>query len=96
MNEKNINDDAAALDSIAKQKQEMGLGPTGEFPEGQETPFDEGAMQFGIGTLNGKVLFNFGKAVAWFAMKPEQAREAAHTILVLADSLEALKENGKG
>jgi len=89
--DKKINDDPSALQAIDQQREEMDLGPSGEFPEGVINEHDEGAMQYAISTLNGKVLFNFGKPAAWFTMNSTQAREAAYMMIAHADSLDAKK-----
>ena len=56
-------------------------GATGDFPEGQLTKDDEGAIQFAIGSKGDKVVIDFGTQVHWLAMTPEQAAEFASTIL---------------
>jgi hypothetical protein len=53
------------------------LGATGKFPEGKIHPTDEGELKFAITHEKGEVIFQFGKAVAWFALPPEKAEELA-------------------
>lgn len=48
-------------------------GALGEFPEGQLTKSDEGAIQFAIGVEKGKVVLDFGTSVHWVGMTPQQA-----------------------
>jgi hypothetical protein len=62
------------LASAARPKGES-FGATGQFPEGKLNEADEGEIQFGITTDNGKVVINFGTPVSWMGMNPEQARE---------------------
>lgn len=56
-------------------------GAIGSHPEGKLTPADEGALQFAIGEANGKVVIDFGTAVHWFAMSPQQAADLASSLL---------------
>jgi hypothetical protein len=56
------------------------IGATGEFPEGKIHGSDEGQVRFAIAHDKGKVIIQFGKPIAWFAMGPEQARELADTL----------------
>lgn len=56
-------------------------GALGDFPEGQLTKMDEGAIQFAIGEKDGKVVIDFGTAVAWVGMTPQQAADFASTLL---------------
>ena len=61
-------------------KETLGLGATGEFPEGKLVPNDEGEIQFGVTTYEGKVVIEFGKSVHWLGMTPKQAQELAHSL----------------
>ena len=56
------------------------LGATGDFPEGKIVPHDEGGLQFAIGHYKGKVTLDFGKAVKWIALGPEDARNLAEIL----------------
>jgi hypothetical protein len=56
-------------------------GALGEFPEGQLTKSDEGAIQFAIGSKDGKVVLDFGTSVHWVGMTPQQAADLASTLL---------------
>ena len=67
-------------DVIRKAAEALRLGATGRFPEGQLDPSDEGEIRIGIAHLDGKVVLNFGKPVAWFALTPRQARQLAESI----------------
>ncbi len=53
------------------------LGPTGKFPEGKLTDKDEGETAFRIGSVEGKVVLEFGEPTAWVGMSPEQAMALA-------------------
>jgi hypothetical protein len=57
------------------------IGPTGHFPEGQLNDDDEGELTIAIGAEQGNVVIQFGKAVSWLAMPPEQAEQIAHSLL---------------
>lgn len=42
----------------------LGLGATGEFPEGKLTEVDEGELKFAVGYMKGKVVIDFGTPVS--------------------------------
>lgn len=56
-------------------------GALGDFPEGQLSKSDEGAIQFTIGEKDGKVVIDFGTPVHWLGMSPQQAADLASSIL---------------
>jgi hypothetical protein len=68
-------------------------GALGDFPEGQLTKTDEGAIQFAIGEKDGKVVIDFGTAVHWVGMRPQQAAEFAS--LLLKRAREVGRKNGE-
>lgn len=68
-------------------------GALGDFPEGKLTKTDEGAIQFAIGEKDGKVVIDFGTAVHWVGMSPQQAAEFASTLLKRAR--EVARKNGE-
>jgi hypothetical protein len=68
-------------------------GALGEFPEGQLTKTDEGAIQFAIGEKDGKVVIDFGTPVHWVGMTPQQAAEFAS--LLLKRAREVGRKNGE-
>jgi hypothetical protein len=83
---------AAFLDGLLPAAREYGapheygsppepLGATGQFPEGKLTPEDEGEIRIGITHLDGKVVLDFGKRVAWLGLTPDQADEIAATLI---------------
>ena len=65
----------------------LGLGATGEFPEGQLTEQDEGELKFAVGYTEGKVVIDFGTPVSWVGMHPNQAKEFARLILKHANPI---------
>lgn len=67
-------------------------GALGDFPEGQLTKTDEGAIQFAIGEKDGKVVIDFGTAVHWVGMTPQQAADFAS--LLLKRAREVGRKNG--
>lgn len=88
-------DRMAATDALMTELgKELGLGATGEQPEGQLTAQDQGELKLGVATLDGKVIVNFGQPVAWFGLKPDQARAVAQALLTKAAEAEkeAFKE----
>lgn len=68
-------------------------GATGEFPEGKLTKQDEGAIQFAVGSKDGKVVIDFGTPVHWLGMTPQQAADLASSLLNKAR--EVGRANGK-
>ena len=77
---------------IAKIMQEngkqLGLGPTGKFPEGHLTPTDEGEIAAAVTNYEGKVIVNFNSPVHWFGLTPGQARELALSLRQHANKAE--------
>lgn len=64
---------------------------TGQFPEGQLVPEDEGEILFEVGDMDGKVVLNFGDVpVQWIGMSPEQADELAD---ILRERAAHVREN---
>lgn len=66
---------------IQQDANQLGLGPTGQFPEGHLNDDDEGEIKVGITHSDGKVVIHFGKPVAWIGFTPEQAYEIAQTLI---------------
>jgi len=60
-------------------------GPTGDFPEGQLSPMDEGGLMIALSIYAGNVKIDFGKPIAWFAMPPVTAENFAKRILAKAE-----------
>lgn len=56
-------------------------GALGEYTHGKISKDDEGAIQFALGEVNGKVVIDFGTQVHWLAMTPEQAADLASSLL---------------
>lgn len=65
---------------LNKQAKELNLGATGEFPDGQISPDDEGEIQIGITHHNGQIIMNFGKSVRWLAFDPKLAKQIAESL----------------
>jgi hypothetical protein len=59
----------------------LGLGPTGQFPEGKLTQADKGEIKIAITSYQGKVVIDFGSQVTWIGFTPEQAEQMAHSLL---------------
>lgn len=88
-------DRLAATDELMTDLgQKMGLGATGEMPDGQLTERDQGELKLAVATIDRKVIMNFGQPVAWIGLKPDQARAVAQALLTKADEAEqeAFKE----
>jgi len=79
-------DEPEKLQRLEKLKQQLldtsaFRGALGDFPEGQLTKMDEGAIQFAIGVKDGKVVLDFGTPVAWVGMTPQQAADLGSLII---------------
>lgn len=59
----------------------LGLGATGEFPEGKLTEQDEGEIKIAVTDYQGKVIINFGTQVTWIGFTPELAELLAQSLL---------------
>lgn len=68
-------------------------GALGDFPQGQLTKDDEGAIRFAIGSKDGKVVIDFGTQVHWLAMPPQMAADFASAVLKRAR--EVGRKNGE-
>lgn len=68
-------------------------GALGDFPEGNLTKTDEGAIQFSVGEKDGKVVLDFGTPVVWVGMNPQQAADLAS--LILKRAREVGRKNGE-
>lgn len=66
-----------------KSKEE--IGPTGDYPQGKLNESDEGALNIGLATIDGNVMFNFGKPIVWFAMPLNEAYSFAELIIAKAN-----------
>ena len=67
-------------------------GALGTFPEGMLTPHDEGAIQFAISVVKGKVVVDYGTPVRSLGCTPQQAVEFAESLIRFAR--QAARENG--
>jgi len=61
---------------------EMGLGPTGKFPNGKLNDDDEGEITVAIAAdkAKGVVVIDFGKPTAWIGFTPDQAVDIAEML----------------
>ncbi len=71
--------DPATFEQMNKMRKEL-LGATQRFPEGKLAEGDKGEIMFAVGHEHGKVMLEFGKAVAWIHMTTDQAQALAMTI----------------
>jgi len=72
---------------IKAMSEAMGLGATGEFPEGKLNPTDEGEIRMAIASEGDKVIIAFGKPTSWIGMGKQQALELAKSIIERAQIL---------
>ena len=66
----------------------LNLGPTGEFPEGQLNPEDEGEIRIAITHDKGVVVLAFGKPISWIGLPPQIAKELGAKIIIHAEKIE--------
>lgn len=80
-------DDELKLADRARHLLEEGeqLGATGLFPDGKFNEFDEGEIRFRAAHVDGKIVVDFGKPVAWLGMSSNQAKDFARLLLQLAN-----------
>jgi hypothetical protein len=64
-----------------------------QYPDGKLREDDDGAIQVGVGVLNGAVVVEFANPVKWIGWPPEQARKFANAIIKHADSIEKPTEH---
>jgi hypothetical protein len=57
------------------------IGALGDYPQGQLTKHDEGAIRFAIGTQGDKVVLDFGTSVHWVGMTAQEAADLASSLL---------------
>lgn len=69
------------------------VGPTGKFPGGKIGPDDDGELMIAVSHKGGKVIINFGVAVEWVGMTPEEAKFVADALTTKA--LEAIEEQSE-
>ena len=51
------------------------LGATGKFPQGKLNQDDEGELRLAVSSAGDLVRIDFGKAITWLAMPPDEAIE---------------------
>lgn len=78
---KRLTGNIPASEDFAKFMQDeiekLELGPTGQFPDGKLADCDEGEIQIAVTVLQGKVVINFGKPIAFIGFTTEQADDIA-------------------
>ena len=72
---------------MSKKKKDLKLGATGKFPMGKLNEDDEGELRLALGLSNGKIIFNFGKPVAWLGLDYETATSLNDSLSKLIESL---------
>lgn len=70
------------------------VGATGTNREGEFGPGDAGDIQFALGVRGGRVVMDFGAAVWWMSMNPEQAAQVAQLIMLAANQAKAQSQLG--
>lgn len=76
------------MDELAKVKEDLrreqlGLGATGQYPNGKLCDQDEGEIKISIAAdlKNGIVLIDFGKPAASIGFTPKQAHDIANMLI---------------
>lgn len=61
-------------------------GATGKFPDGKMTPEDKGQIAIKVGTVDNKVVMDFGKEqINWIGLTPEEAIALGRILFEKAD-----------
>jgi hypothetical protein len=69
------------------------IGKLDQFPDGKLGPHDEGAIQLGVGEMDGKVMIDFGTPVHWLGVSPQEAADLA--MLIVARARAVARKNGE-
>ena len=74
------------------------VGPTGNFPDGKINEGDRGEIKIQVGCdhVRGLVVVNFGAAVAWIAMSPEDCDNLAALLVEKGRAIKATKSAKAG
>lgn len=83
---------AAQMGEAARR---LGLGATGQFPDGKLKEDDEGEISIAATVQNGEVVLNFGKPIAWIGFTPEQAEQIGYMLIQKAGEAKGSKGRGK-
>lgn len=73
-----------------RKELEHAFGDTGQYPQGQLNPDDEGELRFGIARDGNKVVINFGKEVAWIGFDADQAIALAIALVRKAGEIKGM------
>lgn len=71
---------------VRRRNVREGVGATNTYPDEKLRDDDEGALAMSMTKENGNVFMNFGKAVSWLALPPEEARRLAAMLIKHADA----------
>lgn len=81
-------------DAVRQLESQMGLGATGQFPQGKLDATDEGELKLAVGIEDDKVVIAFGKPVAWFGMDWKQAMQLAFSLKAKAEQVRKEQKRG--
>lgn len=56
-------------------------GATGRFPDGKLDPMDEGELQFRIGSIDGRLVIDFGKPIHSIGFTKDEALNIGQAII---------------
>jgi hypothetical protein len=62
-------------------RKELGLGATGNFPDGKISEDDEGELKFAVLTRNNKILIVFGKPVGCVDLSKDTAKKLVKALM---------------
>lgn len=63
------------------QKKDDQPGATGKFPDGKLDPLDEGEIQIRMGSLDGRLIIEFGKPISSIGFTRDEAIHIGQAIL---------------
>lgn len=84
--------DKAIIEEEMEMKDDRKLGPTGKHPEGKLHEGDRGELRAALGIRGGRVYIDFGTNLSWVAMRPDEARALAKSLMQKADKAEKMSE----
>lgn len=68
-------------EEIDALRKELGLGATGNYPDGKMSEDDEGELKFAVLSRNNNVMIIFGKPVEWLDMNKDKAKELVKCLM---------------
>lgn len=79
-------------EEIEVLRKELGLGSTGNYPDGKISEYDDGELRFAILSKNKNVMIVFGKPVEWLEFSKDKAKELVVGLIKQIELCEKLEE----